>query len=531
MYSADKSAPWLLLEKLAEQNGSDRIADYFSQQPLRFSDMSIQVAGILLDYSKNKISPQVLQQLIALAQASDLCSRRDQMYRGEKINLSEKRSVLHTALRNLTAEPVFVEGQNVMPKITAGLDKMCSFSEDIHTGRWLGCTGKPIKHVINIGIGGSDLGPQLICRALSKYCVAGLDLHFIASVDGSHHQEVLAKIDPEQSLFIISSKSFTTQETLLNAKSIKAWFLAHPRFKESDIAQHFVAVSADINAAVQFGIASDNVFEFWDWVGGRYSLWSSIGLPIVLSTGYQHFYQLLQGAHEIDKHFQNAPLTENLPVLLALVGIWNINFQGYHSHGIIPYDQSLSRLPAFIQQLDMESNGKSIDREGKKINYHTSPIIWGQSGSNGQHAFFQMLHQGSSVVPVDFIASLTHPTDTPEHNRSLLSNMLAQAEAFMLGSEDKSQVNFNNCSGNRPSNILLLDEVSPKILGALIAIYEHKVFTQGVIWNVNSFDQWGVQLGKKLASSIAAHERVSHDSSTANLLKIIEDSFNSAIRT
>ncbi|MFT5706227.1 MAG: glucose-6-phosphate isomerase [Oceanospirillaceae bacterium] len=525
MYTPDKTAAWLSLEKLAVQNRNDQVVEYFSREPLRFSEMSIKESGVLLDYSKNKISPDVLEQLIKLADNSPLRKRRAQMYAGERINLSENRSVLHTALRNQSDQPVMVNGHDVMPKISAALEHLRSFSEAIHRGERLGCSGKKILNVVNIGIGGSDLGPKLVCDALSAYQVSGIKLFFISSVDGAHHQSILQGLNPEQTLFIISSKSFSTQETMLNARSVKKWFLAHSNIENKDIKQHFVAVTASIEGAEEFGIAQENVFEFWDWIGGRYSLWSSIGLPIVLSLGYENFVQLLAGAHEIDKHFIEAPTSQNLPVLLALVGIWNINFQGAQSHAIIPYNQALRELPAFLQQLDMESNGKTMNRLGEKVQYNTSPIVWGQTGSNGQHAFFQLLHQGSSIVPVDFIATLEHPDDTPEHNKFLLTNMLAQAEAFMLGSKDDSQSNFNNCPGNRPSNILLLDKLSPKILGALIAVYEHKVFVQGVIWNVNSFDQWGVQLGKKLTSRITERKHTEHDSSTANLLHIVQSYF------
>ncbi|MEH6442323.1 MAG: glucose-6-phosphate isomerase [Oceanospirillaceae bacterium] len=525
MYSPDKTPAWLALEKLAIQNKNDRIVEYFSKQPFRFSEMSIKKSGVLLDYSKNKISTDVFAQLLKLADSSPLHERRAQMYAGCRINLSEERAVLHTALRNRSQQPVMVDERDVMPKISAALERLKCFSEAIHKGEWLGFSGKKITNVVNIGIGGSDLGPKLVCNALAAFKIPDMKLFFVSSVDGAHHQDILQGLDPAQTLFIISSKSFGTQETMLNAHSVKKWFLANSNAESTDIKQHFVAVTANSKAANEFGIATENVFEFWDWIGGRYSLWSSIGLPIVLSLGYENFVQLLEGAHEIDQHFLEAPTAENLPVLLALVGIWNINFQGAQSHAVIPYNEVLRDLPGFLQQLDMESNGKTINRLGEKVSYNTSPIVWGQTGSNGQHAFFQSLHQGSNIVPVDFIATLEQPLETPEHNKSLLTNMLAQAEAFMLGSKDDSQSNFNNCPGNRPSNVLLIDKLSPKTLGALIAVYEHKVFVQGVIWNVNSFDQWGVQLGKKLSARINDLKHAEHDDSTANLLNLVQRYF------
>ncbi len=524
MYIPDQSDAWLKLTELAVHNKDHQIADYFAHNPQRHSEMHIKVAGVLLDYSKNKITSQVLSELIKLAEAADLSTKRQRMYAGERINTSEQRPVLHTALRNRLAQPVFVDNEDIMPKVTDALAHMQAFCDAVHKGERLGCTGKRINHIVNIGIGGSDLGPNLICQALSDYQSENIGVSFISSVDGAHHRSVLKGLNPEQTLFIISSKSFTTQETVLNAASVKQWFLGHDKIDESSVAQHFVAVSANIEAVQSFGIAKENIFEFWDWVGGRYSMWSSIGLPIALAIGYKNFEQLLEGAHEVDQHFLTAPFDQNLPVLLALIGIWNINFQGLQSHAVIPYNQSLQDFPAFIQQLDMESNGKTINRSGERINYNTSPIVWGQSGSNGQHAFFQLLHQGSIIAPVDFIASLEQPAETPEHNRALLTNMLAQAEAFMIGSKDNSRANFNNCPGNRPSNVLLLDQLSPRNLGALVAIYEHKVFAQGVIWDVNSFDQWGVQLGKKLALNITSQQHSEHDSSTENLLKIVENS-------
>ncbi|WP_299203789.1 glucose-6-phosphate isomerase [uncultured Amphritea sp.] len=524
MYELDQSVTWKKLKQLAEDTRDDRIADYFAQDPERFQKMSVRLGGLFLDYSKNKLSDKVLTTLEQLAEHSPLRQRRAQMFSGDIINVTEKRPVLHIALRNRGPELVVVNGRDVMPDIHASLQKLEAFSNKVRDGEWLGYSGKPIRHIINIGIGGSDLGPNMVCRALHAYKHPNLSFHFVSNVDGQHIKKVLSGLDPETSLFIVSTKTFSTQETLLNANSAKRWFMASTGGTEADIGQHFVAVSTNKDAAMEFGIKQENIFEFWAWVGGRYSLWSSIGLPIALSIGYTLFIELLEGAYEMDRHFMEAPLRQNMPVLMALIGIWNTNFLGAETQAIIPYDQALHQLPSFLQQLDMESNGKSVDSEGKPVNYATGPIIWGQTGSNGQHAFFQLLHQGTRFVPIDFIASLPDDKETEEHQFALLTNMLAQANAFMNGDVIEGKLDYASCPGNRPSNVILLDQLNPRNLGALIALYEHKVFVQGAIWNINSFDQWGVQLGKRLATEISRNiERKSsdYDASTQGLLEIV----------
>ena len=520
MYSPATSDIWSKLQQLAEHTKSDQILDYFAKNPDRFNEMSMKVAGLFVDFSKNKITDDVLAELMALAAQSPLAEKIQQMLSGERINTSEDRPVLHTALRNRSNKPVLVDGVDVMPGINAALKHIQSFSDNIRSGNWLGYSGKPIRNIINIGIGGSDLGPNMVCRALLEFQHPKLKFYFVSNVDSSHIQKTLKNLNPEETLFIISSKTFSTQETQLNAHTSKKWFLESCHSPDQYISQHFVAVSTNIEAAIDFGIAKENIFEFWDWVGGRYSLWSSIGLPIAMSIGFAGFVKLLDGAHEIDQHFATAPFSENLPVILALIGIWHINFQGADTQAVIPYDQALHQFPAFLQQLDMESNGKSVDIAGRSLDYATGPIVWGQTGSNGQHAFFQLLHQGTRFVPIDFIACLNRDTETPEHNVALLTNMLAQAEAFMVGSNKDAQ-NHSYCPGNKPSNTLLIDDLTPKNMGALIALYEHKVFVQGVIWNINSFDQWGVQLGKKLAADMTATEITAHDPSTSGLLAMV----------
>ncbi len=520
MYNLNQSVTWKKLEQLAEKERDARIADAFTANPNRFEEMSLRLGGLFLDYSKNRVSKEVMSALMQLAEHSPLRQRRAQMFSGDNINITEKRPVLHAALRNRGDEPVVVNGQDVMPEIHRSLEKLKAFSEEIRSGKWLGYSGKPIRNIINIGIGGSDLGPNMVCRALLSYQHPDLRFHFVSNVDAQHIQKVLRSLDPETSLFIVSTKTFSTQETLLNANSAKQWFLEHT--DTTDISRHFVAVSTNQAAAMEFGIKQENIFEFWAWVGGRYSLWSSIGLPIALSIGYDRFIELLEGAYAMDRHFLEAPLERNMPVILAMIGIWNINFLGAETQAIIPYDQALHQLPAFLQQLDMESNGKSVDADGDPIDYATGPIVWGQTGSNGQHAFFQLLHQGSRFVPIDFIASLKTDEDSTAHHFALLTNMLAQANAFMVG--DQGAQTHARCPGNRPSNVLLLDELNPHNLGALIALYEHKVFVQGAIWNINSFDQWGVQLGKRLATEISANidrQSTNYDPSTQGLMDIV----------
>ncbi|SEQ50607.1 glucose-6-phosphate isomerase [Amphritea atlantica] len=522
MYQLSSSVTWKKLVKLAEKNSNDKISDYFKNDPERFNKMSLQLGEIFLDYSKNKISDETLKTLITLADHSPLHQRRAQMFSGDIINVTEKRPVLHTALRNRGEEPVVVNGEDVMPAIRASLKKLETFSNKVRSGEWKGFSGKRIRSIVNIGIGGSDLGPNMVCRALLNYKHPELSFHFISNVDGQHIKKVLTSLDPETTLFIVSTKTFSTQETLLNASTARRWFMDNTG--QSDIGQHFVALSTNQAAAMEFGIRRENIFEFWAWVGGRYSLWSSIGLAIALSIGYDRFIELLEGAYEMDRHFVEAPLIKNMPVLMALIGIWNINFLGAETQAIIPYDQALHQLPAFLQQLDMESNGKSVDMEGHPVDFATGPIVWGQTGSNGQHAFFQLLHQGTRFVPIDFIASLEPDEKTEEHHFALLTNMLAQANAFMNGDQQEGILDYQTCPGNRPSNTLLLDRLTPHNLGALIALYEHKVFVQGTIWNINSFDQWGVQLGKRLATEISRNIELKsseYDPSTQGLMNIV----------
>ena len=531
MFQLTRSVTWQALDRLRDKTTNDRIRDYFVHDPQRFEKMSLRVGGLFLDYSKNHVSDEVLAKLIELADHSALVQRRAQMFSGDIINVTENRPVLHTALRNLSDEPVYVDGEDVMPEITRTREQIKQFSETVRSGEWKGYSGKPIKDVVNIGIGGSDLGPNMAVRALLKYRHPEMHFHFVSNVDGTHIQKVLSRLDPATTLFIVSTKTFSTQETLLNAKTARRWFLENAG-DDADIGAHFVAASTNRKAAMEFGIREENVFEFWAWVGGRYSMWSSIGLPIALSIGFEGFIELLEGAHEMDNHFIHAPLSENMPVLMALIGIWYINFIGAETQAIVPYDQALNQLPSFLQQLDMESNGKSVDIFGHPVNYKTGPIVWGQTGSNGQHAFFQLLHQGTRYVPIDFIASLKPEPGVEDHHFALLTNMLAQANAFMEGSQgdskELSQHDPYSCPGNRPSSTLLLDELTPKNLGALIALYEHKVFVQGVIWNINSFDQWGVQLGKRIAGEIS--ERIDtnaadFDASTQGLLKLVRGHF------
>ncbi|MBZ5488960.1 glucose-6-phosphate isomerase [Halomonas aquamarina] len=531
MFQLTRSVTWQALERLRDKTHNDRIRDYFTQDAQRFEKMSLRVGGLFLDYSKHHVSDEVLTKLLELADHSALVQRRAQMFSGDIINVTENRPVLHTALRNPGDTPVHVDGKDVMPEITRTREQIKAFSEAVRSGEWKGYSGKPIKDVVNIGIGGSDLGPNMAVRALLKYRHPELHFHFVSNVDGTHIQKVLSRLDPATTLFIVSTKTFSTQETLLNAKTARRWFLEHAG-EGADVGAHFIAASTNRKAAMEFGIREENVFEFWAWVGGRYSMWSSIGLPIALSIGFEGFIELLEGAHEMDRHFIEAPFSQNMPVLMALIGIWYINFIGAETQAIVPYDQALNQLPSFLQQLDMESNGKSVDIFGHPVSYKTGPIVWGQTGSNGQHAFFQLLHQGTRYVPIDFIASLKPESGMEEHHFALLTNMLAQANAFMEGSQGDAQELSQDpysCPGNRPSSTLLLDELTPRNLGALIALYEHKVFVQGVIWNINSFDQWGVQLGKRIAGEIS--ERIDtnaadFDASTQGLLELVRAHFS-----
>lgn len=514
------------------------IKELFANDPERFDKFSIYLGDILLDYSKNRINEETMALLIQLARECKLKDAIEAMFNGEKINETEKRAVLHTALRNRSGKPVLTEGKDVMHDIQAVLERMKDFSGRVISGDWKGFTGKEITDVVNIGIGGSDLGPVMVTEGLKAYKTR-LNMHFVSNVDATQIAETLKGLDPETTLFLIASKTFTTQETMANANSAKEWFLKAGA-KEADVAKHFAALSTNESGVSAFGIDTKNMFEFWDWVGGRYSLWSAIGLSICLAIGFDKFEELLTGAYEADEHFRNAEFEENIPVIMALLGIWYNNFFEAESSAILPYDQYLHRFAAYFQQGDMESNGKYIDRNGKRVDYETGPIIWGEPGTNGQHAFYQLIHQGTKLIPCDFIAPAISHNPLAKHHQMLLSNFFAQTEALMNGkseeevvaelkkagkseAEIKELTPFKVFEGNRPTNSFLIKEITPKTLGALIALYEHKIFVQGIIWNIFSFDQWGVELGKQLANKIlpelegnAAVE--SHDSSTNGLI-------------
>lgn len=507
------------------------------QNQNRFEKFSIKKDNFLFDYSKNLITTETKNLLLKLAEECELKSAIQFMFSGEKINETENRAVLHTALRDFSENEILVDGENIKPQIKKVLGQMKTFSESVISGEHKGFSGKEITDVVNIGIGGSDLGPVMVCSAL-KHFKTRLNVHFVSNVDGNHLIETLKRLNPETTLFIVASKTFTTQETMTNAESAKAWFLKTG--KESDVAKHFVALSTNTEAVKQFGIDEQNIFEFWDWVGGRYSLWSAIGLSIALSIGYDNFEQLLKGAFDIDTHFQTAEFSENIPVLMGLLGVWYRNFFGASSYAILPYSQYLDRFPAYLQQGDMESNGKSVDRNGEFVEYETGPIIWGEPGTNGQHAFYQLIHQGTELIPADFIAYVKSCNEVSDHQEKLLANFFAQTEALAFGkteeevySELKEQgkteeeisklLNFKIFQGNTPTNSFLIKELTPFSLGQLIALYEHKIFVQGIIWNIFSFDQFGVELGKVLAGKIlpelnSREEVTSRDSSTNGLI-------------
>ena len=515
----------------------------FAQDPGRFERFSVQFKDILFDYSKNRVTDETMRLLLNLAEEAGLPTWIEAMFSGEKINNTEGRAVLHTALRNQSDTPVFVDGTDVMPEIRRVLSRMRRFSENVRSGEWRGFTGKPITDIVNIGIGGSDLGPKMVCAALKPYSKHGLRVHFVSNVDGTDIAETLKILNPETALFLIASKTFTTQETMTNAHSAREWFLARSG-DERHIARHFAAMSTNTQAVRAFGIDPENMFEFWDWVGGRYSLWSAIGLSIALFVGMDNFEALLRGAYEADQHFRGAPLNQNIPVLMALLGIWYNNFFGAQSHAILPYEQYLEHFPAYFQQGDMESNGKSVSRAGETLLYSTGPIIWGQPGTNGQHAFYQLIHQGTKLIPCDFLAGVESQNPLGSHHAILLSNFLAQTEALMKGrtpEEARAELSAQGYSGaelelltraktfpgNRPTNSLLYQKLTPATLGALIALYEHKIFAQGIIWRVNSFDQMGVELGKQLAKAIlpeldGTQPVHTHDSSTNGLINAIK---------
>ncbi|MBO9537423.1 glucose-6-phosphate isomerase [Herbaspirillum sp.] len=515
--------------------------ELFAQQPDRFERMSVRAAGLLLDYSKNRIQSETLSLLLDLARERQVEALRDAMFSGAKINFTEHRAVLHTALRTPAgASSVQVDGQQVGADVQAVLGHIREFTERVRSGQWRGYTGREITDIVNIGIGGSYLGPQMVCTALRQFSHARLKAHFVSNVDGHDLDEVLSRVDPETTLFIVASKTFTTQETMLNAQSARQWFLRHG--KEADLARHFVAVSTNAKEVSAFGIDPANMFPFWDWVGGRYSVWSAIGLSIALMVGFEHFSQFLGGAHAMDRHFQETPLEANMPVIQALIGIWNRNFFNSESLSIAPYHHGLRYFQAYLQQLEMESNGKRITRDGTAVGVATCPFIWGDVGTNGQHAFFQLLHQGTDITPIDFIAVLKPSHDIAGHHQVLLANCFAQSEAFMRGKDadevradlqkqglDEAELNallpHKTFDGNRPSNTILLPELTPATLGSLIALYEHKTFVQGAIWGINSFDQWGVELGKVLAKTIhgelhAEPNPALHDASTNALIAL-----------
>ena len=534
-----QTAAWQALQKHFDEMKDVTIADLFAKDGDRFSKFSATFDDqMLVDYSKNRITEETLAKLQDLAKECDLAGAIKSMFSGEKINRTENRAVLHVALRNRSNTPILVDGKDVMPEVNAVLEKMKTFSQAIISGEWKGYTGKAITDVVNIGIGGSDLGPYMVTEALRPY-KNHLNMHFVSNVDGTHIAEVLKKVNPETTLFLVASKTFTTQETMTNAHSARDWFLKAAG-DEKHVAKHFAALSTNAKAVGEFGIDTANMFEFWDWVGGRYSLWSAIGLSIVLSIGFDNFVELLSGAHAMDKHFSTTPAEKNLPVLLALIGIWYNNSFGAETEAILPYDQYMHRFAAYFQQGNMESNGKYVDRNGNVVDYQTGPIIWGEPGTNGQHAFYQLIHQGTKMVPCDFIAPAITHNPLSDHHQKLLSNFFAQTEALAFGKsrevveqEYRDQgkdpatldyvVPFKVFEGNRPTNSILLREITPFSLGALIALYEHKIFTQGVILNIFTFDQWGVELGKQLANRILPElkdgkEISSHDSSTNGLI-------------
>jgi glucose-6-phosphate isomerase len=544
MSSLTQSNPWKALQSHYQTISPVHMRDLFAKDPKRFEKFSLRFGDILLDFSKNRITDETLRLLLDLARSARIDDWRDRMFRGDKINITENRAVLHIALRNRSNRPILVDGQDVMPGVNAVLAHMRQFSEAIRSGQWKGYSGQAITDVINIGIGGSDLGPVMVTEALKPYSRPGLRVHFVSNVDGTDIAEKLKILNPQTSLFIIASKTFTTQETLTNAQTAKDWFLAAAK-NPLAVAKHFVALSTNEKEVTQFGIDKQNMFEFWDWVGGRYSLWSAIGLSIAVFIGMDNFEQLLTGAYAMDEHFRSAPLEKNLPVILGLLGVWYNNFFGAQTEAILPYDQYLHRFPAYFQQGDMESNGKSTDRDGRSVDYSTGPVIWGEPGTNGQHAFYQLIHQGTKLIPADFLAPIESQNPLGRHHAILLSNFFAQTEALMKGkteSEVRSELTKQGTTGeeqdaltphkifagNKPTNSILFQKLTPLTLGSLIAMYEHKIFVQGIIWNINSFDQWGVELGKQLAKAILPElhkpgKITSHDSSTNGLINYFKE--------
>lgn len=530
---------WQALSKHHQQMAGVQLRELFANDPKRFERFSLRFEDILFDYSKNLITTETISLLLNLARQAGLAEMIEAMFSGQKINVTENRAVLHIALRNRANRPIMVDGQDVMPKVNRVLDKMRAFSDAVRSGQWRGYTGQTITDIVNIGIGGSDLGPKMVTKALTPYGKPGLHVHFVSNVDSTDLVETLKGLRPETTLFLVASKTFTTQETMTNAHSARAWFLAAAK-EDAAVAKHFVALSTNAGGVAKFGIDPANMFEFWDWVGGRYSLWSAIGLSIALYIGMDNYEALLTGAHKVDEYFRATPFAQNIPVIMGLLGIWYNNFFGAQTHAILPYDQYLEYFPAYFQQGDMESNGKSVTRAGEQVDYSTGPIIWGQPGTNGQHAFYQLIHQGTKLIPCDFLAAAKSHNPLGEHQPILISNFLAQTEALMKGrtpEEARAElvgqgysgeqleilVPAKSFAGNKPTNSFLYRQLTPETLGALIALYEHKIFTQGVIWNINSFDQMGVELGKQLAKAILPEldgdePSSAHDSSTNGLL-------------
>ena len=547
MSQINQSPIWQSLNQHKKDIESISLREMFKSDPNRFNHFHIQFNDLLLDYSKHRISKETISLLVKLAKEADVEGWRNRMFEGEKINSTEHRAVLHTALRNQNISPIISDGEDVMPKIKNVLKKMRRFSEEVRSGQWKGFTGKAITSVINIGIGGSDLGPAMVCQALKAYGSKTITPYFVSNVDGADLSQALEKCNPETTLFIIASKTFTTQETMTNAFSARDWFLKAAKDNQH-IKKHFVALSTNQHAVSQFGIDTENMFEFWDWVGGRYSLWSAIGLSIALYIGMDGFEDLLKGGFEMDEHFKTAPIEQNIPMMMGLLGIWYINFFNFPTHAILAYDQGLSKLAPYLQQADMESNGKFINRDGEHIDFHTGPVIWGEVGTNGQHAFYQLLHQGTEIVPADFIMPIESQyalgKDGNEHHKILLSNFIAQTQSLMLGKtynearaeiekqgyegEDiESFIPQKTFEGNRPTSSILFKKLTPKTLGQIIAMYEHKIFTQGIIWNINSFDQWGVEYGKQIAKQVLPKlsEKTptdNFDSSTNGLINYIK---------
>jgi len=536
---------WILLKKhQQEEMQRTQIKSLFAADPQRFTKFSLKLGDILFDYSKNIITPKTIQLLLLLAEECKVKDAIEAMFAGEIINETEQRSVLHTALRNFSGNPVLSEGKDVMPEVQQVLEHMKQFSSSVHSGEWKGYTGKKIKYIVNIGIGGSDLGPVMVTEALKPYWVEGIETYFVSNVDGTHIAETLKKVTPDETLFLIASKTFTTQETMTNAHTARSWFLETAK-EEAHIAKHFAALSTNEKEVVKFGINPQNMFVFWDWVGGRYSLWSAIGLSIALTIGYDNFEAVLKGGYAVDEHFKTATFDKNIPVIMALVGLWYTNFFGTQTEAILPYDQYMHRFSAYFQQGNMESNGKYVDRNRNEVNYATGPVIWGEPGTNGQHAFYQLIHQGTIIIPCDFIAPAISHNPIGDHHVKLLSNFFAQTEALMNGKSEeevkdelvkagkkeeeiKKLAPFKVFEGNRPTNSIMVKKITPETLGNLIALYEHKIFVQGVIWNIFSFDQWGVELGKQLASKILPELEndaavTSHDSSTNGLIAAFKE--------